>query len=98
MTRVPLYTTPCGIRLLLQLLNISHQLTSITPMVHPHNPWSNVTCSYLSTDYHGSLAWLYLLPKVLPVCLSLHNAEFQASKIWYLLIPTHALVLESTTN
>ncbi|KAF8306355.1 glycoside hydrolase family 13 and glycosyltransferase family 5 protein [Clavulina sp. PMI_390] len=32
---------------------------------------------YHINDYHGSLAPLYLLPKVLPVCLSLHNAEFQ---------------------
>ncbi|QRW14378.1 alpha-1,3-glucan synthase [Ceratobasidium sp. AG-Ba] len=32
---------------------------------------------YHINDYHGALAPLYLLPKVLPVCLSLHNAEFQ---------------------
>ncbi|KAI0322220.1 glycoside hydrolase family 13 and glycosyltransferase family 5 domain-containing protein [Amylostereum chailletii] len=32
---------------------------------------------YHVNDYHGSLAPIYLLPKVLPVCLSLHNAEFQ---------------------
>lgn len=32
---------------------------------------------YHINDYHGSLAPLYLLPVVLPVCLSLHNAEFQ---------------------
>ncbi|KAG8962311.1 Cell wall alpha-1,3-glucan synthase ags1 [Tulasnella sp. 419] len=32
---------------------------------------------YHVNDYHGALAPLYLLPKVLPVCLSLHNAEFQ---------------------
>ncbi|CAH7686420.1 hypothetical protein BY996DRAFT_4584668 [Phakopsora pachyrhizi] len=32
---------------------------------------------YHINDYHGSLAPLYLLPSVLPVCLSLHNAEFQ---------------------
>jgi alpha-1,3-glucan synthase len=29
-------------------------------------------------DHHGVLAPIYLLPKVLPVCLSLHNAEFLA--------------------
>ncbi|WVQ83663.1 hypothetical protein IAT38_005806 [Cryptococcus sp. DSM 104549] len=32
---------------------------------------------YHINDYHGALAPLYLLPQVLPVCLSLHNAEFQ---------------------
>lgn len=32
---------------------------------------------YHINDYHGALAGIYLLPKVLPVCLSLHNAEFQ---------------------
>ncbi|KAJ7777588.1 modular protein with glycoside hydrolase family 13 and glycosyltransferase family 5 domains [Mycena maculata] len=32
---------------------------------------------YHINDYHGSLAPLHLLPKVIPVCLSLHNAEFQ---------------------
>ncbi|KAG0152207.1 hypothetical protein CROQUDRAFT_85940 [Cronartium quercuum f. sp. fusiforme G11] len=32
---------------------------------------------YHINDYHGTLAPLYLLPTVLPVCLSLHNAEFQ---------------------
>lgn len=32
---------------------------------------------YHINDYHGALAPLYLLPRVMPVCLSLHNAEFQ---------------------
>jgi alpha-1,3-glucan synthase len=32
---------------------------------------------YHVNDYHGALAPIYLLPKVVPVCLSLHNAEFQ---------------------
>ncbi|KAG1859045.1 glycoside hydrolase family 13/glycosyltransferase family 5 protein [Suillus tomentosus] len=32
---------------------------------------------YHINDYHGALAPIYLLPKVVPVCLSLHNAEFQ---------------------
>ncbi|KAM7188085.1 family 5 putative glycoside hydrolase family 13/Glycosyltransferase [Rhypophila sp. PSN 637] len=32
---------------------------------------------YHINDFHGALAPLYLLPKVIPVCLSLHNAEFQ---------------------
>jgi alpha-1,3-glucan synthase len=32
---------------------------------------------YHINDYHGALAPLYLLPKVIPACLSLHNAEFQ---------------------
>jgi alpha-1,3-glucan synthase len=32
---------------------------------------------YHINDYHGALAPIYLLPKVIPTCLSLHNAEFQ---------------------
>ncbi|CUA75214.1 alpha-1,3-glucan synthase [Rhizoctonia solani] len=32
---------------------------------------------YHVNDYHGALAPLYLLPGVLPVCLPLHNAQFQ---------------------
>lgn len=32
---------------------------------------------YHINDYHGALAPIYLLPKVVPCCLSLHNAEFQ---------------------
>ncbi|KAF8636652.1 hypothetical protein AX17_003459 [Amanita inopinata Kibby_2008] len=32
---------------------------------------------YHVNDYHGALAPIYLLPKVISVCLSLHNAEFQ---------------------
>lgn len=32
---------------------------------------------YHINDYHGALAPMYLLPKIVPVALSLHNAEFQ---------------------
>jgi len=32
---------------------------------------------YHINDYHGALAPIYLLPKVISTCLSLHNAEFQ---------------------
>ncbi|SMQ48893.1 unnamed protein product [Zymoseptoria tritici ST99CH_3D7] len=32
---------------------------------------------YHINDYHGTVAPLYLLPKTIPCCLSLHNAEFQ---------------------
>ncbi|KAJ3818641.1 glycoside hydrolase family 13 and glycosyltransferase family 5 protein [Lentinula raphanica] len=41
---------------------------------------------YHINDYHGALAPLYLLPKLIPVCLSLHNAEFQG--LWPLRTPT----------
>ena len=37
---------------------------------------------YHINDYHGATAPLYLLPQVVPVCLSLHNAEFQG--LWSL--------------
>ena len=32
-------------------------------------------------DYHGAVAPLHLLPKIVPCLLSLHNAEFQG--LWY---------------
>lgn len=32
---------------------------------------------YHINDYHGCIAPLYLLPQTFPVCMSLHNAEFQ---------------------
>jgi alpha-1,3-glucan synthase len=32
---------------------------------------------YHINDYHGAVAPLHLLPQTIPVCLSLHNAEFQ---------------------
>jgi len=32
---------------------------------------------YHINDYHGTVAPLHLLPRTIPVCLSLHNAEFQ---------------------
>lgn len=32
---------------------------------------------YHINDYHGAIATLYLLPETIPICLSLHNAEFQ---------------------
>lgn len=32
---------------------------------------------YHINDYHGAAAPLYLLPRTIPCCLSLHNAEFQ---------------------
>ncbi|EPY51942.1 alpha-1,3-glucan synthase Mok11 [Schizosaccharomyces cryophilus OY26] len=40
---------------------------------------------YHINDYHGALAPVYLLPKVIPVALSLHNAEFQG--LWPLRSP-----------
>jgi alpha-1,3-glucan synthase len=32
---------------------------------------------YHINDYHGAAAPLHLLPQTIPICLSLHNAEFQ---------------------
>ena len=40
---------------------------------------------YHINDYHGTLAPLHLLPKTIPVCLSLHNAEFQG--LWPIRTP-----------
>lgn len=41
---------------------------------------------YHINDYHGALAPLHLLPRVIPCCLSLHNAEFQG--LWPMRTPT----------
>jgi len=40
---------------------------------------------YHINDYHGAVAPLYLLPEVISVVLSLHNAEFQG--LWSLRTP-----------
>lgn len=40
---------------------------------------------YHINDYHGAIAPLHLLPRTIPVCLSLHNAEFQG--LWPLRTP-----------
>ena len=40
---------------------------------------------YHMNDYHGACAPLYLLPRVIPCCLSLHNAEFQG--LWPMRTP-----------
>ena len=40
---------------------------------------------YHINDYHGSVAPLHLLPRIIPVCLSLHNAEFQG--LWPMRTP-----------
>ena len=51
---------------------------------------------YHINDYHGALAAIYLLPKVLPVCLSLHNAEFQG--LWPLRTKEEMKVVCSAFN
>ncbi|KUI52906.1 Cell wall alpha-1,3-glucan synthase mok13 [Cytospora mali] len=43
---------------------------------------------YHINDYHGAIAPLYLLPQTIPVCLSLHNAEFQG--LWPMRSPEEA--------
>ncbi|KAJ5701605.1 hypothetical protein N7488_009153 [Penicillium malachiteum] len=40
---------------------------------------------YHINDYHGGAAPLYLLPRTIPCCLSLHNAEFQG--LWPMKTP-----------
>ncbi|KKY23936.1 putative alpha-glucan synthase [Phaeomoniella chlamydospora] len=52
---------------------------------------------YHINDYHGSLAPLYLLPQSsIPVCLSLHNAEFQG--LWPLRTATEKEELAAIFN
>jgi hypothetical protein len=43
------------------------------------------TYRYHINDYHGAVAPLHLLPRVIPCCLSLHNAEFQG--LWPMRTP-----------
>ncbi|KAB5532689.1 alpha amylase [Coniochaeta sp. 2T2.1] len=43
---------------------------------------------YHINDYHGAAAPLYLLPRTIPVCMSLHNAEFQG--MWPMRTPEEA--------
>lgn len=40
---------------------------------------------YHINDFHGAVAPLHLLPRVIPCCLSLHNAEFQG--LWPIRTP-----------
>ena len=51
---------------------------------------------YHINDYHGALAPLYLLPRVVPVCLSLHNAEFQG--LWSVNTPAKLDELSAVFN
>ncbi|RDW72846.1 hypothetical protein BP6252_06753 [Coleophoma cylindrospora] len=51
---------------------------------------------YHINDYHGSLAPLYILPETLPVCLSLHNAEFQG--LWLMRTNKEAEEISSVFN
>jgi alpha-1,3-glucan synthase len=44
--------------------------------------WRPTVDIYDINDYRGSLAPISLLPKILPTCLSLRNAEFQG--LWLL--------------
>ncbi|KAI9790086.1 MAG: hypothetical protein M1816_005556 [Peltula sp. TS41687] len=41
---------------------------------------------YHINDYHGAIAPLHLLPRTIPCCLSLHNAEFQG--LWPMRTPS----------
>lgn len=51
---------------------------------------------YHINDYHGAAALLYLLPKTLPACLSLHNAEFQG--MWPMRTPEESKEVCSVFN
>ncbi|KAI9821263.1 MAG: Cell wall alpha-1,3-glucan synthase ags1 [Pycnora praestabilis] len=44
---------------------------------------------YHINDYHGAVAPIHLLPQTIPVCLSLHNAEFQG--LWPMRTPKERL-------
>jgi alpha-1,3-glucan synthase len=51
---------------------------------------------YHINDYHGAAAPLYLLPSIVPCCLSLHNAEFQG--MWPLRTDEHLEEMSSLFN
>ncbi|KAJ6007917.1 hypothetical protein N7540_011893 [Penicillium herquei] len=51
---------------------------------------------YHINDYHGGAAPLYLLPRTIPCCLSLHNAEFQG--LWPMKTPKQTKEVCSVYN
>lgn len=51
---------------------------------------------YHINDYHGAAAPLYLLPRTIPCCLSLHNAEFQG--LWPMQTPHQSQEVCSVYN
>ncbi|KAH7024662.1 putative alpha-1,3-glucan synthase [Microdochium trichocladiopsis] len=51
---------------------------------------------YHCNDYHGAAALLYLLPRTVPACLSLHNAEFQG--MWPMRTPKECQEVCSVFN
>ncbi|UZJ55651.1 hypothetical protein CBS101457_004971 [Exobasidium rhododendri] len=51
---------------------------------------------YHINDYHGCIAPLYLLPQTIPVCLSLHNAEFQG--LWPMRTPEECTEVSEVYN
>jgi alpha-1,3-glucan synthase len=51
---------------------------------------------YHINDYHGTVAPLHLLPRTIPVCLSLHNAEFQG--LWSLRKPEDKAEISKVYN
>ena len=51
---------------------------------------------YHINDYHGCVAPLYLLPRTIPVCLSLHNAEFQG--LWPMKTPQECEEISGVFN
>lgn len=51
---------------------------------------------YHINDYHGTIAPLYLLPRTIPVCFSLHNAEFQG--LWTIRKPEEKKEISGVFN
>ncbi|KAI8241993.1 Cell wall alpha-1,3-glucan synthase mok13 [Colletotrichum sp. SAR 10_99] len=51
---------------------------------------------YHINDYHGTIAPLYLLPKTIPVAVSLHNAEFQG--LWPMRTPEESKEVSKAYN
>jgi alpha-1,3-glucan synthase len=51
---------------------------------------------YHINDYHGAAAPLYMLPRTIPCCMSLHNAEFQG--LWPMRTPEERTEVCSVFN
>ena len=74
-----------GIHVLRRLLGVSPSICKGSNVSQYDVNYSHFASRYHINDYHGAVAPLHLLPRVIPCCLSLHNAEFQG--LWPMRTP-----------
>lgn len=74
-----------GTHVLPRLLGVSLSICKGFNINRSNVIYLHFTSRYHINDYHGAVAPLHLLPRVIPCCLSLHNAEFQG--LWPMRTP-----------